>query len=72
MKFNSIIDSITNYIGNHPEVKTKQPYEIYNCWAMTSGVIIKNVGDVQWLMDYIVDLRSISQDILKTAITDKK
>ena len=72
MKLNSIVDSITDYICNHPEVKTKQPYEIYNCWATTSGVIIKDAGNVQWLTSYISDLKTISQDVLKNAIFSKK
>ena len=72
MKFNSVIESLTNYLGTHPDIKTKQTYEIYNSWVMTTGIIIKNVDEVQWIMNYIDDMISIAQEVLADAIITKQ
>ena len=71
-KFDKVVDSVTEYIYLHPEAKNKEPYEIYNDWAIKSGTIIKNVGKVQWIMNYIGDLKSIPQSVLKNTISKKE
>lgn len=68
MKYDSVVNSLTEYIAAHPEVKVKRGYEIYNEWAMTTNTIIKDVSFVQWMMNYIDDLNRLSQPLINDAV----
>lgn len=65
MKYDTAINSITDYIAKNPETKNRQAFEIYNLWVMTTGIVIRDISVVQWMIDYINDLKSISQKILE-------
>lgn len=65
MRYDKIVESLSDYIKNHPESKTKQPYEVYNAWVMTSGVIIKDKAVLQWMIQYIKDLKDVPQEAIK-------
>ena len=65
MKYDVAVDTLTDYIAKNPEIKNKQAYEIYNLWAMTTGIVIRDISVAQWIIDYINDLKLISQKILE-------
>lgn len=67
MEYNNVVNSIFSYIKEHPENRKKPAYEIYNAWATTTGTIIKDPILLQWMMQYINDLRSVPQEILADA-----
>ena len=67
MKYDVVVNSLTDYIAKNPKVKSKQAYEIYNLWVMTAGIVIRDITVVQWLIDYINDLKPITQKILEEA-----
>ena len=67
MNCKTIIDSLTEHVASHPEIKVKPNFEIYNHWALSTDVAISDVAFSKWILNYISDLKKIPQDIIKDA-----
>ena len=68
MDYTKIIESLTTYLTEHSELKTKQVYEIYNQWALATGLTLRSADKVQWVLDYISDLKDIHPAVLEDAV----